>query len=152
MISLREFRRRIKVLPEQPPVTEDFERALRRLGAWGRRPVWYKSQKERWLGWLREYGGPGYYGRANWDRSPEFVYNHVNCPPMVLWLGEAAGVAKRRVVQASQSALSAGPHRPSRSAAIRKLIPWKEVEAALAKRGPVGADEHEIERITRTRA
>ena len=21
---------------------------------------WYRTQKERWLGWLREYDGPGY--------------------------------------------------------------------------------------------
>jgi hypothetical protein len=25
--------------------------------------AWYRTQKEHWLGWLREYNGPGYYSR-----------------------------------------------------------------------------------------
>jgi hypothetical protein len=64
--------------------------------------VWYTSppQKEHWLGWLREYDGPGAYSRQNADRSAELVYNHIVCPPMVLWLGEASGVPKSKVAEA----------------------------------------------------
>ena len=89
----RTLRRHILKLREVQPITESLERALRRRDASGR-PTWYRSQKEHWVGWLGEYDGPGFYGRRNWDRSAAFVYNHINCAPMVLWLAEALGIPK----------------------------------------------------------
>ena len=35
-----------------------------------------RISKGRWLRWLCEYDGPGFYGRQNPQRSAEFVYNH----------------------------------------------------------------------------
>lgn len=41
-----------------------------------------------------------YYGRKEKHPSAEFAYNHIICPPMVLWLGEASGVPKREILNA----------------------------------------------------
>jgi hypothetical protein len=87
-------------------VTFQFERDLTARGPLS--GSHYASQKEHWLRWLSEYHGPGYYSRKNSERSAEFVYNHINYPAMVLWLGEASGVPKSRVVKAKRAALSAG--------------------------------------------
>jgi hypothetical protein len=75
--------------------------------------------------------GPGYYGRRDWERSAEFVYTHVVCPPMVLWLGEAADVPSRVVAAAAEAALAAEPVQGSRSAKIRRVIPWAMIESHL---------------------
>lgn len=88
-------------------MTTDFECILAKDSTWSRAGAWYKTQKEHWLGWLAEYRGPGYYGRKNSHRSAEFVYNHIVCPPMVLWLAEASGIPKPMVAKAAQAALSA---------------------------------------------
>jgi hypothetical protein len=95
--------------------------------------AWYESQKEHWIGWLGDYDGPGYYGRKNPKRSAEFVYNHINCSPMVLWLGEASGVAKKDVAKAKRAALRAKNNMGSQCSAIRKVIPWASIEAQLQK-------------------
>jgi hypothetical protein len=49
------------------------------------------THKDNWVGWLEEYDGPGYYGRSRWDRDSRFVYQHLCCGPMIVWLNEAAG-------------------------------------------------------------
>ena len=100
-------------------------------GTWG---TWYRSQEEHWRGWLKGYRGPGYYNRKDGDRTAEFVYNHLNCSSMLLWLAEASGVPKARVVKA-KAARSASQNPSARSAAVRKIIPWEMVEIRLNKRG-----------------
>jgi hypothetical protein len=119
--------RRIRNLPEHPPLTTALERALKK-----RREQWYKSQREHWCGWLRDYHGAGAYGRIpDSTRTAEDAYNHLVCPPMVLWLGEASGVPKATVVKAKQAALAASPSLAAQSAAVRKIIPWRLIEARL---------------------
>jgi hypothetical protein len=125
---------RIRKLRAQVPLTTEFEPLLTRRHIWDGAGVWYASQKEHWLGWLGEYRGPGYYGRKNFRRSAEFAYNHIVCPPMVLWRCEASGVAKLRVAKARRSAMSANTSLSARSAAIRKIIPWEMIENCLDKR------------------
>jgi hypothetical protein len=124
---------KIRTLRARPPMTTEFERVLARRGTWNRSRVWYKSQKEHWLGWLSEYGGSGYYGRKDSHRSAEFVYNHIVCSPMVLWLAEASGIPNASVAKARQAALSASPQFQAQSAAIRKIIPWEMIESRLDK-------------------
>jgi hypothetical protein len=123
---------RIRKLRAQARITAEFEHVIARRGTWTRDGVWYTSQKEHWIGWLSEYGGPGYYGRKNSHRSAEFIYNHIVCPPMLLWLAEASGIPKARLSKAKGAALSAPPKLQAQSAAIRKNIPWKMIEARLA--------------------
>jgi hypothetical protein len=129
----KQLAEKIKKFRPHPPVTDSFEDALRERGRWGNKPVWYRSQKQHWLGWLSEYDGPGYYGRKSRGQSAEFAYNHIVCPPMVLWLGEASGVQKTKVLEAKRVALSAGMSLPALSAAIRRIIPWETIEPCLKK-------------------
>lgn len=124
---------KIREFPERPPITTEFECILQIRGLWSRTGVWYGSQKEHWRGWLRGYHGPGYYKRKKWDRPAEFAYNHLLCPPMVLWLGEASGVPKPRVAAARKAALSAASSLATQCAAIRKVIPWELIESRLDK-------------------
>jgi hypothetical protein len=123
-----ELRRRLARLHPVGAVTESLERELRRPG---HRAPWYETQQEHLLGWLREYDGPGYYGRANWDRSAEFVYNHFNCAPGLLWIAEAAGAPRALLLKAKRAVLAAGPRNPAQSAAVRQVFPWALVEALL---------------------
>lgn len=63
--------------------------------------VWYATQKEHWLGWLRYYGGPGAYGRKGGaGRDAEFAYNHIVNFQMLLWLIKAAGLPPATVRKA----------------------------------------------------
>jgi hypothetical protein len=134
-ITRNQLAAEIRNLPETVPITAEFERVLTRRGVWNTNSVWYTSQKEHWLGWLKGYNGPGHYNRKDCHRSAEFVYNHIVCPPMVLFLGEASGVPKAKVAEARRAALSAEPHVPTKSAAIRRIIPWELIEVCLDKRG-----------------
>jgi hypothetical protein len=117
--------RRIKGLPERAPHTEALEKLLLR------RPRWYGSQKEHWLGWLREYDGPGFYGRMVYGRDAAYAYNHCGCPPMALWLGEAAGVAEEIVKRARTAAAKGNGTFASKCAIIRRHVPWTEIETRL---------------------
>ena len=126
-----QLRRKIADLPAHQSLTVDYEDALRARSA-RLRPTWYATQKQHWLGWLSGYDGPGAYGRSNWDRSAEFVYNHICCPPMLVWLAEAAGVPAAGVRQAIASALSRS-NRGAQCAAIRHVIPWDEIEARMER-------------------
>ena len=128
----RGLARKIQTFRSHPPVTLQLERAMSARGTWNEARVWYKSQKEHWLGWLSEYAGPGYYGRKNSDRSAEFVYNHINCAPMLLWLGEASGVPIAKLKLAKRAALAARPKPTSAAAAVRKIISWSEIEERLS--------------------
>jgi hypothetical protein len=127
-ITPHELRRRLARLHPVGPVTESLERAMRRNG---QREPWYMTQQEHLLGWLREYDGPGYYGRANWDRTAEFVYNHFNCAPGLLWIAEAAGALYSLLLKAKRAVLRAGPRNPTQSAAVRRFFQWRDVETLL---------------------
>lgn len=51
------------------------------MSRWTLPGVWYRTQKEHWLGWLRDYDCPGAYGRkVTGGRDSHFVYNHVVNP------------------------------------------------------------------------
>lgn len=126
---------RIRKFRERPPHTTNFENILANRGTWSKSRTWYTSQKEHWLGWLSAYKGPGYYDRKNWHRSAEFVYNHIVCPPMVLWLGEASGVPTTTVARAKRAALATPPQFAAQCAAIRKTIPWQLIEPYLVRSG-----------------
>lgn len=94
--------------------------------------VWYKTQKEHWLGWIRGYAGPGAYGRKNHERDAKYVYNHLVNPFMLLWLAEAANVSPE-LVQAAQEAQEAhaGDSLMRQAGAVRRCVPWAQIEAAL---------------------
>lgn len=93
---------------------------------------WYKTQKEHWLGWLSEYGGPGAYGRNVFDRDARFAYNHIVEPKMLLWLMSAARVPRRLVTHAKDVHMRlAGKSFAQQSGAIRQIVSWDAIEKAL---------------------
>ena len=92
-VTPKSLSRKIKGLRVSAPITASYERALMTRGVWSNQGVWYITQKEHWLGWLSQYDGPGAYGRKTRSgRSAEFVYNHINCPPMLLVGGSGRGI------------------------------------------------------------
>ena len=126
-----QLRRKINRLREHQPLTVGLERELASRGTITG-VIQYASQKQHWLGWLGEYNSPGFYGRRDWNRTAEFVYNHVVCPPMVLWLGEAVGIPTESISAAVRAALAAPANMMSQSSAIRGTIPWSEIDARLS--------------------
>ncbi|MBI2863397.1 MAG: hypothetical protein HYX94_02390 [Chloroflexi bacterium] len=132
---------------KRPISIAEFISVIRRLPPDEPHPdprVWYKTQKEHWLGWLEDYDGPGAYGRVpNKNRDAKFAFNHVVCPEMLLWLIEAAGT-NRELVDAARRASESGPTMMQKSGLIRKLVPWTEVVAAIW-----GADNHKRKQLAR---
>ena len=134
-LSPRGLAQRIRTLPEHPPITTSFEKALKMRQLWGKE-LWYESQREHWCGWLSQYHEAGAYGRTpDPSRTAAYAYNHIVCPPMVLWLGEASGLPKATVVDAKNAALAAAPSLGGMAAAIRKVIPWHLIDARLRSAG-----------------
>jgi len=118
----------IQTFEADQPLTAKLEHRLQ-IGA-GFGSAWYSSQKEHWLRWLANYHTPGVYGRAPAADLPcQAIYNRLQCPPMVFWLGEAAGVPGARLHAAFLAAISASNQYGRQTAAIRHELPWQSIEA-----------------------
>jgi len=116
-ISIRAFLSAIRVLPPDPPVHNPKK--------------WYLTQKEHWIGWLTEYEGPGAYGRQTGvKRDAKFAYNHAVQPELLLYLARASGVDPK-LVGAANLAFARGKTLMQKAGAIRAIIPWETVAAAL---------------------
>ena len=96
----------------------------------------YWSQRGHWQEWLSDYDGPGPFGRmVDHGRRMDGIYRRIACPPMLFWLAEAVGVAGDKLDSAF-GAVMAAPARPtSRCAALRRIIPWETIEAAMVSHG-----------------
>jgi ASCH domain len=93
--------------------------------------VRYKTQKEHWLCWLKEYDGPGAYDRIpGQGRDARYAYNHIVCHKMLLWIIEAAGLSSDLVENARRAAEKVNSMQ-QKSAAIRKYGPWEKLAEAL---------------------
>ena len=102
-------------------------------------PLHSPSHRAHWFGWLQEYDGSGYYNRRvpKSPRSMGFIYAHIHCAPMLLWLAEAADVRTALVHEADRALrrlVRDGFHdsNPRCGLAVRAIIPWVVVEAALS--------------------
>jgi hypothetical protein len=124
------LRRKIKRLPEAAPITLEFEAAIVARNERKKDP-WYGSQKEHWLGWLREYNGPGFYGRMSWDVGAKEVYNRVVNPAMLVWLAEASGVDESDLRRAIGATLDVPNNMPAQSGCFRRHISWEMIEERL---------------------
>ena len=135
----QQLRRAIANLSTASPITNRFSVQWRKLrnrggGQQEQKAVWYETQHEHWLGWLRAYDGPGAYNRKNANRSAEYVYNHIVNPQMLIYLAEATKVRRALLTKATEAALSRRVSMSSMSSAIRRIIPWSIVEEALGGR------------------
>jgi hypothetical protein len=129
-----QLRKAIAKLPPSHPITDQFSAKWRRLGnehAQERQGVWYRTQHEHWLGWLRGYDGPGAYNRKDPVRTAEFVYSHVVNPQMLVYLGEALGIDRALLAKATSAALKNATTMSAMSATIRRVLPWHMMEPAL---------------------
>ncbi|WP_349630174.1 very short patch repair endonuclease [Bradyrhizobium manausense] len=128
--------RLIKKLDPHLPISDSFETEMPGGRAEQKR-AWYSSQRQHWLGWLTEYKGPGAYDRKEpGGRDAEFVYNHIVNPKMLIWLAEAVGAPRGRLLRAKKAALSAGPRMQAMSAAIRGEFPYSYIETLLKANAP----------------
>lgn len=96
----------------------------------------YTTQKAHWLGWLNPSAGTGTYPRSGGkDRTARDVYNRIVEPKLLLWLVEAAGVPAD-LLHAAKAESAASTGLATRSAAIRKKIPWEILVSALKRKMP----------------
>jgi hypothetical protein len=93
----------------------------------------YKNQKDHWLRWLGDYDGPGFYERKTHSgRDAKYIYNHIMCSPMLLYLPEVLGVSIELIGNAYDAVIKANdPKMAKQCAIIRSIIPFELVEEYL---------------------
>jgi hypothetical protein len=93
----------------------------------------YKTFQEQWIGWLNQYDGPGYYGRADGKRDARWVYQHLNNGNMIVWLNEAGGESPHAVAAAIEDMVHNGPIPQSQAKIARLHLPWDRATRLLFK-------------------
>jgi len=122
----------ISKLSPEGEITKSLEFSL--SIKYGSKTVWYKTQKEHWLGWLSEYESPGAYGRVKWGgRDASYIYNHIQCAPMLLWLAEAIGISRPILLKAKKTIISSGKNGASQCSALRRIITWEMIDSQILK-------------------
>lgn len=121
----------IAKLPIRQPVTDAYQ-AENPMGTPRPGKSW-RNQREHLVDWLQALPGPGAYGRKSRDWDAQAAYNHFQCAPGLLWLGEALGEDPEVVKRAVQEVRLAPPRGASQCAAVRRVIPWSRIER-LARR------------------
>jgi hypothetical protein len=102
---------------------QQFIKAVKRLP--------FEWPQGQWIRWLSEYHIPGYYKRqVGKKRTARFVYNKLANPEMLLWIIQAASV-NRNLVNLAKSASEKAKNVITKSAIIRKHVPWEVLEPAL---------------------
>lgn len=143
----QELWKRIKDLPHDTPRHLALSDALSKGDGTGR--AWYEHQKEHWQGWLGAYDGPGAYGRKEWaSRDAKFIWNHIQCAPMLFWLAEALELPAQQLDRAFADVQAANNRGAAQCGALRRAIPWSDIEAALASRpfGPMAKARKTLDR------
>lgn len=118
-MTVTEFRKAISLLPPDAPVIDSGK--------------WYATQRQHWIGWLREYGGPGAYGRvAQVQRDARFAYNHILEWRMLLYLAHALRFSRDEVDRARRAA-ECSTSMQGGAAAVRRHFPWELIESRLRR-------------------
>ncbi len=96
----------------------------------------YTTQQAHWLGWLNPNVDTGSFERRGAEqRDAYFVYNHIIEVKMLLWLIAESGLDET-VQAAVRQAADEGKTLAGKSAAVRRVVPWSMLEAALRQRVP----------------
>ena len=114
-------------LPKRLPISDAFDLE--------RSPEWELDHREMWVGWLREYEGPGAYDRVTRGGTAKDSWNHMQNPPAMVWAAEAVGVDKesiREAIDAANAKESEGGNLSSQGAAVRRVLPWKLIGSHVA--------------------
>lgn len=102
----------------------------------------YTTQKDHWLGWLDPSADTGTYSRKSKPGSgARVVYNRIVEPKLLVWLITATKVPEDLIKNAITEADSVASL-ASKSAAIRKHVPWDVVARALKKYSDTDIDTH----------
>ena len=118
-ITIEQFRNRIKKLPSDEPIVQPG--------------IWYKTQKEHWLGWLKEYHGSGAYNRkVDKERDARYAYNHIVNYKMLLWIIDASGV-DLKIVKMAKSVIDTNRTMQENAKIVRKLVSWEILAKVLWK-------------------
>lgn len=92
----------------------------------------FASHKSHWANWLAEYDGPGYYGRSTETiRSAGYIYEHLHCAAMLIWLAEVAGVERGLLLKAKAAVEPLPLSHPRAGRLARSILPWGLVLAHL---------------------
>jgi hypothetical protein len=83
--SIKELLRAVRQLPATSPQSDKLSKGG------------YESHQDHWIGWLKEYDGPGYYGRSDWSADARAVYQRLANGHILVWLNEAAGEDPKRI-------------------------------------------------------
>ena len=129
----------LRTLNLETPLTEGYEEILRERGQHPMK-TWYTNQGEHWQGWVGDYVGikallhrffaPQAYKRKKYKRDAKFIYNHIMCPPMLIWLAENAGIDEKIIKTAINESLKSDSYQ-TQCKVVRKYISWREVEKAI---------------------
>jgi hypothetical protein len=92
----------------------------------------YETFQEQWIGWLEEYDGPGYYGRADGKRDARWVYQHLNNGKMIVWLNEAAGES-HATIEAAIADMERWEKVQTQAKVARSHLPWERAVKLLFK-------------------
>jgi hypothetical protein len=117
-ISIVRFIRVISQLPSDEPVIDS--------------KVWYTTQKDHCLEWLKGYhhGSGGYSRKVDKEQDARYAYNHIVNYKMLLWIITAARV-KPHLINSARQVSTHGSTLQQKSAAIRRIVPWEELAEAL---------------------
>lgn len=93
-----------------------------------------EDEREHMVAWFmaNETHGHGSYSRNTPNTSAKTCYGRLGNAGSLLWIAEATGVPDDMVNQAFEAAVEAGDHRRA-CGAIRKIIPWTEVQNRAEK-------------------
>lgn len=119
--------KKLRKLKIPTPITDKFEGKDKLDFV---KTAWYEDQGEHWEGWVSEYRGAGFYNRKDNQRSAKFIYNHIMCPPMFLWMAESLGIDKSIVLKATKEALKSEKYQVQ-CRIMREYLSWEMIENAI---------------------
>ncbi len=128
-VLIPDFVKYMHKLEAFPPISAKHE------PEWQSKGVWYNSQKQHVMGWIRSqmtHGGETEYHRDNLNISSRTSYNRWNNPGMALWLAEALGAEPDAVEQAQEEAFNE-PDKRRRSGIVRKHFTFDVIIELLSK-------------------
>jgi hypothetical protein len=128
-IDLLRCVKKLRILNIPTPITEKFEGKDKLDFV---KTTWYENQGEHWQGWVNGYKDAGFYNRKNNQRSAKFIYNHIMCPAMFVWMAENVGIDKKIILQAVDEANKTEKYQ-TQCRIMRKYLSWEMVEKAILK-------------------
>ena len=134
---------------DRPPRTTALEQQIQICT--GFHSKWYRSQRERWLGWLTAKDCEARLrGEQPSDIDAAVRWKYLLSRPLMFWVAESAGMATS-VLDATEDAAVGATAINSKSGhphgmMMREVLPWCEVEHAILT-GPEPIPQAAAERI-----